>query len=83
MTKKKTAQDVVKACHACGGTDIEYQTVVEPRKASVGRIILYILLCLTILGILIVIPLVLRKKTETVTYAVCRDCGYRVEVSRS
>ena len=63
-------------CPKCNGMMI-MQTVSESRRAGCGTILLYIILCLTILGILIVIPLALRKKTETVTYAVCQNCGYK------
>ncbi len=69
-------------CPRCGGHNISFQTVSETRKTGCGTIILYILLCMTILGILIVIPLALRNRTETVTYAVCQDCGYRWVVQR-
>lgn len=64
-------------CPRCGG-QLTFQTFIESRKTGCFTIFLYILLCITILGILIVIPLVLRKKTETVTYAVCQSCGYRM-----
>lgn len=67
-------------CPKCKGSNISYQTVSEPRNAGCLTVFLYILLALTILGLLIVIPLMLRKKTETVTYAVCQDCGHRWKV---
>lgn len=66
-----------RTCPHCKGTNIQYQTVTESRKTGCLTILLYILLALTLLGLFIVIPLVLRKKTETVTYAVCQDCGKR------
>lgn len=69
-----------KPCPKCGKHSIQYQTVTESRKTGCGTIILYILLACTILGLFIVIPLMLRKKTETVTYAVCQNCGHRWRV---
>ena len=63
-------------CPHCGGL-MAPQTVTEYRKAGCFTVLLYIILCLTVLGILIVIPLALRKKTETVTYMVCQQCGRR------
>lgn len=69
-----------KKCPHCQGTNIQYQTVTESRKAGCLTVLLYILLACTVLGLLIVIPLLLRKKTETVTYAVCQDCGKRWRV---
>lgn len=61
-------------CPHCGGIMVP-KTVTESRKTGCFTVLLYILLCLTVLGILIVIPLALRKKTETVTYMVCQQCG--------
>lgn len=64
-------------CPRCHGHHIQYNTVTESKSAGCFTIILYLLLALTVLGIFIVIPLMLRDKTKTVTYAVCQDCGYR------
>lgn len=67
-------------CKKCGCSDIRYQAVSESRNAGCLTICLYILLALTILGLFIVIPLMLRKKTNTVTYAVCQSCGHRWKI---
>lgn len=67
-------------CPKCKSENITFQTVSEQKKSGCLTIILYILLACTILGLLIVIPLMLRKKTETVTYAVCQNCGHRWKV---
>lgn len=67
-------------CPKCKNDNTQYQTVSESRNASCLTICLYILLACTLLGLFIVIPLVLRKKTKTVTYAVCQNCGYRWKV---
>ena len=71
-----------KICPRCGGY-MMFQTVSESRKSGCGTILLYVLLAITIFGLLIVIPLALRKKTETVTYAVCQNCGYKRQISRT
>ena len=70
-----------RTCPRCGGP-MTTQIVSESRKSGCGTILLYVLLALTIFGLLIVIPLALRKKTETVTYAVCQRCGYQRTISR-
>lgn len=67
----------VRRCPSCQSTNIQYQTVTEARGTGCMTVFLYVLLALTILGLLIVIPLMLRKKTNTVTYAICQDCGKR------
>ncbi len=67
-------------CPKCKNSDIQYQTVSESRNAGCLTMCLYILLAFTVLGLLIVIPLMLRKKTKTVTYAVCQNCGHRWKV---
>ena len=66
-------------CPHCGSATV-FQTVEVAKKASFWTILLYIILFFTVLGILILIPLILKKKTETVTYAVCQKCGYKVRV---
>lgn len=69
-----------KICPKCHSDNISYQTVSESKGTGCLMICLYILLALTVLGLLIVIPLWLRKKTKTVTYAVCQSCGHRWKV---
>lgn len=69
-------------CPRCGGR-MTMQMVTESRKSGCGTILLYVILALTVFGLLIVIPLALRRKTETVTYSVCEDCGFKRLVSRT
>lgn len=66
-------------CKKCGGI-MTIQTVSESKKTGCGTIVFYILLAVTILGILIVIPLLLRNKSKTTTYAVCQNCGYKMKI---
>lgn len=67
-------------CPKCGHHSVQYQTVSESRKAGCFTVLLYIALAITILGLVIVVPLMLRKKNEAVTYAVCQNCGHRWKV---
>lgn len=69
-------------CPRCGG-NMTVQVVTEQKSAGCLTVLLYIILALTLIGLLIVIPLALRKKTETVTYAVCQKCGYQQELRRT
>ncbi len=71
-----------RTCPRCGGLMTTHM-LTESRKAGCGTVLLYFLLACTILGLFIVIPLALRKKTETVTYVVCQSCGYQREISRT
>lgn len=68
-------------CPLCGATNIQYQTIAEAKKTGCLTVLGYILLAITCIGIFIVIPLMLRKKTVTATYAVCQSCGHRWRVS--
>ncbi len=63
-------------CPKCGSTNISLHTQTEEKKTGCGTILLYILLAITCLGIFILIPLLLRNNQQTVTYAVCKNCGY-------
>lgn len=65
-----------RVCPKCGKT-MNVQTISEGKKAGCLTVLLYILLAITVVGILIIIPLALRKKDELHTYAVCQSCGYR------
>ena len=67
-------------CPKCGG-HMTVQAVSESRKGGCGMVLLYILLALTVIGILVIIPLALRKKTVTRTYAVCQLCGNKILLS--
>lgn len=65
-------------CPKCGNTDIAINTYQEMKPRGCITVILYILLAITILGLLIVIPLMLRGKSgKTVTTCVCKNCGKR------
>lgn len=66
-------------CPKCGG-EMNIQTVSESTGTGCFTVILYIILALTVIGLFILIPLALRKKTETVTYAVCQNCGYKERI---
>ena len=68
-----------RTCPKCYG-QMQVQTISVPRKSGCGTVLLYILLALTIFGLLIVIPLMLRNKSETATYAVCQKCGYKEKI---
>lgn len=67
-------------CPKRGSQNVQVQALEERKKTGCLTVLLYIILACTVLGLLIVIPLLLRKKTKTTTYAVCQNCGHRWEV---
>lgn len=67
-------------CPKCKSENVQVQTISESRKSGCLTILLYIILACTILGLFILIPLLLRRKTETVTYGVCQNCGHRWKI---
>lgn len=67
-------------CPRCNGPMIA-QTVAEQDSAGCFTIFLYILLALTVLGLLVLVPILLSKRTVNRTYAVCTKCGHRVYIS--
>ncbi len=67
-------------CPKCGG-EMQVQSVSEGKKTGCITTMFYILLACTIIGLLIVIPLMLRKKDEVHTYAICQRCGLRQRLS--
>lgn len=68
-------------CPNCRCEDVDIRVVEERKSGGCFMVLLYIILAITILGWLILIPLILSKKTRTVTYAVCKKCGRRWEVT--
>lgn len=67
-------------CPRCNSDHIFYQTVTESKDIGCGTIFLYLFLAITILGLLVLIPILLSSKTQTVTYATCQTCGLRWKV---
>lgn len=76
----KQGGDNVRICPKCHNSDIQYQTVTGSRSTGCLTVLLYIFLAISCIGWLILIPLLLRKKDCTVTYAVCQSCGYRWKI---
>ena len=77
FSKDALMHNVIPTCPDCGSPDIVYSTKKEPVPLDIGTVIVYILLALTCCGLLVVIPILLSPKERTVTYATCRNCGYR------
>lgn len=67
-------------CKKCGSEYVSIQTVSETRKTGCLTYLWYFFLAISVIGWLVLIPLLLRKKTESTTYAVCQNCGNKWKV---
>lgn len=68
------------SCPRCHSQNVTVQAVAETKKRGCLSILLYILLAITIIGLIILIPLLRGNKSKTVSYAVCQNCGHRWRV---
>lgn len=67
-------------CPKCGSNNITVQAVAEQKKRGCLSVFLWILLAICTCGLVLIIPLLLRKGSKTKNYAVCQNCGYKWEV---
>lgn len=63
-------------CPRCGGT-MTVQSVTEANRAGCLTTLWYIFLFVSVIGWLVLIPLLLRSETKSATYAICQSCGYK------
>lgn len=65
-------------CARCGSPYVSVQAVSEAQPTGCMTILFYLFLFVTVLGWVVLIPILLRgKKTRTVSYSVCQSCGTR------
>ena len=65
-------------CPRCGSNNVNVQAVAEMNKRGCFKVLLYIILiCIPIVGWIALAFLLRGRKTKTVTYAVCQNCGYK------
>lgn len=67
-------------CPKCGGDHVTVQAVAEQKKRGCLMSILWLLLAICTLGLIIWIPLLMKKGSKTHTYAICQSCGNRWKV---
>lgn len=67
-------------CKKCGSDNVQIQTVSEQKKRGCIAGMMWILLAICTFGAIIWLPLICKKGSKTVTYAVCQDCGKRWKV---
>lgn len=64
-------------CPRCHSTNIDSSVFSQPQKTGCVLVIIYIILAITLVGWLVLIPLIARNnKSKTVTAFVCKNCGY-------
>lgn len=62
-------------CKNCGSDKVDIQMVAEKKGTGCLMIIIYIILFITLIGWLILIPIILSSKSKTKKYAICQNCG--------
>jgi predicted RNA-binding Zn-ribbon protein involved in translation (DUF1610 family) len=71
-----------KRCPKCRSKDVSFQRFTEEKKSGCLTYLWYILLTFTCFGLFIVLPLGLRNRTKSGTYAICNNCGHTWKVSK-
>ena len=82
MTNDPGANRARRACPKCNSQNLFYQTVSERKSTGCLTILLYIFLAVSVVGWVILIPLLLRNPYKNATYAVCQNCGHRFRVKQ-
>lgn len=68
-------------CPKCGSENVQVQAVAETKKRGCFVVLLYIfLLCIPVIGWIALFMLLRGKKSKTVSYALCQNCGNRWKV---
>ena len=68
-------------CSKCGRENVQVQAVAEIQKRGCLTILLYIfLLCIPVIGWIALFLLLRGRKSKTINYAVCQDCGNRWKI---
>lgn len=65
-------------CPKCKSENVNIQAVSELKRRGCLTVILYIiLLCIPVIGWIALILLLRGRKSKTVNYCVCQNCGHR------
>lgn len=65
-------------CPKCGSENVQVQAVSEMKSRGCLTVLLYIiLLCIPVIGWIALFMLLRGRKSKTITYAVCQNCGNR------
>lgn len=64
-------------CPNCRSDKVSVQVVERQKKRGCFAAMMWILLAICTCGLILLVPLLTKKGSKTVTYAVCHNCGYR------
>ena len=64
-------------CPNCRSDKVSVQVVERQKKRGCFAATMWIFLAICTCGLILLVPLITRKGSKTVTYAVCHNCGYR------
>ena len=67
-------------CKKCKSNNITVTAVAEQKKRGCLGACMWLVLSIITLGMLIWVPLIMRKGSKTKSYAICQDCGYRWKI---
>ncbi|WP_069987194.1 hypothetical protein [Massilioclostridium coli] len=68
-------------CPKCNSENVQVQAVSEMKSRGCFTVLLYIiLLCIPIIGWIALFMLLKGRKSKTVQYAVCQNCGHKWKV---
>lgn len=63
-------------CPNCKSDNVSVQMVSEQQRRGCLTVLLYIFLACTIIGLILLIPLLRGQKSKTNKYYVCQNCGH-------
>lgn len=63
-------------CPNCKSDNVSVQLVSEQQRRGCLTVLLYIILACTIIGLILLIPLLRGQKSKTKKYNVCQNCGH-------
>ena len=67
-------------CPKCGSENVNVQAVAEQKGRGCFGAIMWILLACCTFGIILLIPLLTRKRIKAKKYAICQSCGNKWKV---
>lgn len=67
-------------CKKCGSQDVITFIVEHQKKRGCLAVCLWVLLAVCTCGVILLVPLLSKKGSKTITYAVCQNCGKRWKV---